>query len=66
MAEKAIHLCLAHLSRMPLTVKQDESFDPGDICILGPDAVVPGTDCFSHLMEQLWFVLFIAASKMPG
>ncbi len=53
--EKAGNLRLAHLSRMALVVEQDKTLDPTDISVFGFDAVVPRTNRFPYLIEELGF-----------
>ena len=37
---------------VPLAVEEDEAFNPIDIRLLGPDAVVPETDLVADAVEQ--------------
>ena len=40
---------------MTFVVKEDEPFDPVDICLFGSVAVMPGADRLSNLVKELGF-----------
>jgi L-alanine-DL-glutamate epimerase-like enolase superfamily enzyme len=52
MRDEGVDLGLAHLARMALVVKEDEAADPGDVRLLGPQAVVAGADRHADSVEQ--------------
>lgn len=52
MAEKRPHLTSPGLPEMMLAKMQDKSFNPIDIGLFGPDAVVFETHISSHLIQQ--------------
>ena len=40
--------------RVALAVEKDEAFNPVDIRLLGPDAVVPEADLVADAVQQAW------------
>jgi hypothetical protein len=51
--EELIHLRRAHLGRMPFAMEQNEESNPGDLGLLGTEAVVPSSDRGTHPVQQL-------------
>jgi hypothetical protein len=49
--EKSPYILLAELQRMPLAVKQDESPDPLNVCLLSAKAVPPNPNRLSNQIE---------------
>jgi hypothetical protein len=41
---------------MTFIVIEDETPDPIDVGLLGPNAVMPAADHITDLVEQFWFV----------
>jgi hypothetical protein len=52
MAQKGRYFLSAHLPGMPFAVKEDESFDPAEIRLLGAEAVMLQPDARTHYIEQ--------------
>ena len=52
--DKRAHLVLAHLGRVALAVEQDVAPNPGDVRLLGFQAVVSRADGLAYAVEQAW------------
>jgi hypothetical protein len=50
--QERLDLGRAERSRVPLAVEKDEAFNPLDIRLLGPDAVMLEPDLVAHASEQ--------------
>jgi len=51
--EESFDLRAPHVFGVPLAVKEDETFDPGDVGFLGADGVMLAADRVSDLIEEL-------------
>lgn len=55
MSKKLRHFCFRHVARVPLIVEQNESPDPIDIALFGPNAEVLAANDVADLIEQFRF-----------
>jgi hypothetical protein len=54
--QKRGHFSLARFQRMTLAVKQDETPNPVDVRLLGPNRIMLPSHYVSHLIKQFGFV----------
>src|SRR5581483_6629047 len=50
--QKRVHFLRSHRRWMPLVVEEDESFDPADVRLFRPPAVVSSADCSANAIEK--------------
>ena len=55
MGQELVHFRFGHLRGVPDVVKEDVSFDPIAIGLLGPSAVMARSQGLPQLIKQLWF-----------